>query len=133
MSMEPFVQTTTPVIERANRLLAVRAHPGYLDILRIAKEIADSATTVLITYPGWDKDQISVLKARAQAATEGYELLIAKINEAIMEGVTEARAAVNAGVIEAQTNEEAVETGNIVRQKVLQKFDEMDTRVPGSF
>jgi len=131
--MEPFVQTTTPVIERANRLLAVRAHPGYLDILRIAQEISDSATAVLVDYPGWDKDQIAVLKARAQAAKEGYELLIAKINEAIMDGIAEAKAAVNAGVIAAQSNEEAVETGNIVRQKVLQKFEEMDTRVPGSF
>jgi hypothetical protein len=133
MALEPFVQTTTPVIERANRLLAVRAHPGYLDILRIAHEISESATAVLVDYPGWDKDQIAVLKARAQAAKEGYEMLVAKINDAIKDGVEEARAAVNAGVIEASSNEQAVETGDLVRQKVLQKFEEMDTRIPGSF
>ena len=58
-----------------------------------ADEISDSAQEFLVDYPGWDTQQLWVLKARAQAAKEGYELLIAKINEAIADGVAEAQRA----------------------------------------
>jgi hydroxyethylthiazole kinase-like sugar kinase family protein len=130
-SATPFVPTTTPAIERANRLISLRTHPGFLDILRLSQELVDSATAILVNYGGWDKDQITVLKVRAQAAKEHHELLIAKINDAIQDGIAEGRA--QAETLPTKTAEESVDQGDYVRQKMMQKFEELDTRPSGSY
>ncbi len=127
----PFEQTTTPAIERANRLMSLRTHPGFLDLIRISQEMVKAAADVCADYPGWDAQQIVVLKVRMQAAKEHHELLLAKINEAIREGIEEATA--RAASLPAKTAEEAVDHGDYVRQRVLEKFEEMDGRVPGSY
>lgn len=131
MPIDPFTPTTTPVIERANRLLSLRDHPGFIDIVRLANEIVVTATDVLITYGGWDTQQISVLKARAQAATEFRDLLFVKIREAIQSGLEEGRA--QSQNFPEKTAEEILEQGDHVRQKVLEKFEEYDSRPAGSF
>lgn len=125
----PFIPTTTPAIERANRLISVRSNPGFLDILRISQEIVDSATKILIQYPGWDPQQITVLKVRAQAATEHHEMLLAKINEAIRDGVAEG----TAQSLPEKSADDAVDQGDYVRQQVLQRFEEQDGRLAGSY
>ena len=128
----PFVPTTTPVIERANRLLAVRAHPGFLDIIRISQEIVNSAVTQCMEYPGWDEKQMVVLTIRQKCAKELHELLWSKINEAIALGVEEAK---NATHLPEKNVDEIMEQSDMVRQKVLTTFSEMDTdtRSPGSY
>jgi ElaB/YqjD/DUF883 family membrane-anchored ribosome-binding protein len=131
-AQSPFVSTTTPTIERANRLISVRAHPGFLDIIRISQQIRDEATAVLVDFGGWDKDQVMVLKVRAQAAKEHHSLLLSKIQDAIQAGLDNASEITEA--ILTRTAEEAVDQGDFVRQKVLQRFDENDTsRVAGSY
>ena len=129
--VSPFVATTTPVIERANRLISVRTNPGFYDILQISKEIVESATAVLLDYGGWDAMQISLLKTRAQAAKEHHELLISRIQDAIMAGVAEAKA--QTAILPEKTVAEALEQGDYVRTKVLEKFDDYDSRPSGSF
>ena len=128
--ISPFEPTTTPTIERANRLISVRSNPGFLDILRISQALVDSAAAVLVDYGGWDKDQIAVRKARAQAAKEHHNMLLGGINDAIREGVEEGRAQIQA---QPKTATDTLEQGDYVRQKTLERFDDMDTRPAGSF
>jgi hypothetical protein len=130
MSSTPFQPTTTPGIERANRLISVRTNPGYLDIIRISQELVDSATAISVDFGGWDPQQVVVLKCRAQAAKEHHACLFARINEAIREGVAEQASS----TMPAKTAADAVDQGDFVRQEVLTKFDEMDeSRPAGSY
>lgn len=128
----PFVPTTTPTIERANRLIAVRTHPGFLDVLRLSRELVEEATKTANTYPGWDKDQLFVLHTRAKVAMEHYDALLRKIQEAIETGLEEEKQAQQAAG-PAKTPEDVVEQGDHVRRLVLQKFDGYDSRPSGSY
>jgi hypothetical protein len=128
----PFEPTSSSAIERANRLMALRVHPGFSDLVRISQAMADEAGRTSITYPGWDPNQLMILKARAQAALEHHELLFAKITEAVREGVQEQAASAN---LPDKSVTEVLETGDYVRQEVLTKFSEFDSesRLPGSY
>jgi hypothetical protein len=128
----PFEPTSTPAIERANRLMHLRAHPGFPDLTRISQDLVDDAAAISIDYPGWDVQQIAVLKARAQAAKEHHALLFAKIAEAIREGIQEQAASTN---LSEKSPAEILETGDLVRQEVLTKFEEMSSegRLPGTY
>ena len=129
MSTNPFPITTTTTIERANRLISLKAHPGFIDLLRISNDLVQEATTTLVIYPGWDKDQISVLKARAQAAKEHHEQLFTRIIRAIQEGINEAKESELPG----KSVSDALEQGDYVRTAVLEKFEDLDSRIPGSY
>ncbi len=129
---DPLISSESPVIARANRLMSLRANPGFQDAFRLSKDMADEAGRISITYGGWDPQQIMVLKARAQAALEHHELFFAKITEAIREGIAEQAASVT---LPEKSVEEVLETGDLVRQQVLTRFDEFDSesRLPGSY
>jgi hypothetical protein len=131
----PFVAITTPNIEQANRLLSVRAHPGFADIIRLSQELVQEAADTCADYPGWDTEQMVVLKVRMQAAKEMHKMLLAKINQAIERGVAEQREAMS--TMPAKTATETLEQGDLVRQEVLQEFatrdQEAESRVPGSY
>lgn len=127
----PFVQTSTPNIERANRLISLRDNPGFFDLLRLSQELVQSAADICADYGGWDAQQIMVLKVRMQTAKEHHQMLIAKIQEAIKVGIEEGLA--NAPTLPEKSPEQIMEHGDFVRQAVLQKFDEVDTRSPGSY
>jgi hypothetical protein len=125
-------QDVTPIIERANRLLSLRANPGYRDVFQISQDIVKQLTANAIDYPGWDLQQLMTLKARAQAAKEHHEILFGKIAEAIHDGV-------QADAVRSQSApkpvSEVMEQGDYVRQQVLTKFEEYDSegRLPGSY
>jgi hypothetical protein len=129
---EPFEPTSEAVIERANRLLSLRANQGFRDAWKISQELVDSATAISVDYPGWDPQLIMVLKARAQAAKEHHALFFAKIAEAIREGINAQAASSN---LPDKSVSEVIETGDLVRQEVLTKFKEMDFdgRLPGTY
>ena len=130
MSSSPFVAVTTPSIDRANRLMALRQHPGFADLLRLSQELVESAVAACSEYPGWDAQQIVVLKVRMQAAKEHHALLLARITEAITQGVEEMRLQIDAGAAPKKTVSEIVDQGDRVRQEVLTKFAEMDEKAP---
>lgn len=127
----PFVATTTAAIERANRLMGVRAHPGFLDIIRIEQEMIQEAVDACIDYAGWDQQMIMLLKVQMQVAKQHHKALLFRINQAIEQGVSEAKEQVDN--LPQKTAAEAVDHGDLVRQQVLERFDEMDMRIPGSF
>lgn len=129
----PFVPTTTPEIERANRLLALRQHPGFFDLLRISQDIVQTAADVCAEYPGWDAQQIVILKVRMQCAKEHHQLLIQKMQEAIREGVEQRAAQVDR---EELQNTPADGQADFVRREVLNRFADMDVedqRAAGSY
>lgn len=125
------VVTATDHIQRANRLISLRAHPGFLDLLQISRDLVAVAVENCSGYPGWDPQQMMVLKIRQQSATEHHEMLIAKVLEAIRIGID--AAAAQPAV--TTTAAEAVDQGDYVRQAVLTKFKEKDdeNRIPGSY
>jgi hypothetical protein len=131
MSETPVVESSA-VIDRANRLMSLRSNPGYPDAWQISKQMADDAGRISITYPGWDPQQIIVLKVRAQAALEHHEAYFANIQAAIREGIQAQATAAN---LHEKTPGEVLETGDYVRQEVLTRFAEMDTdgRLPGTY
>jgi hypothetical protein len=135
-SEQPFVPTTTRNIQRANHLLAVRQHPGFIEIMTLLQEIVKMAHDNVDTYPGWDKEQMAILVCRSQAAKQLQEMLITRIQEAIAAGIQESRILEEQQFV-AKTPAEALEQGDYVRQQVLKKFHELDTgnesRAPGSF
>ena len=131
MSETP-MQAALPVIDIANRLLSLRSNPGFAEAWRISKDMTDEAARISITYPGWDPQQIMVLKARAQAALEHHEGFFARIQEAINVGIQAQAAQSN---MSDKTPTEVLETGDYVRQEVLTHFAEMDSesRLPGTY
>lgn len=127
----PFVPTTTAAMDRANRLISVRTHPGFLEILRISQDLVQSAVDMCVDYPGWDAQQIVILKVRMQAAKEHHELLLARINEAIQIGIEEGRT--KTATLPEVSPDDIVDHGDYVRQAVLEKFNENDMRAAGSY
>ncbi len=130
--MSSSVFSSTPAIERANRLLSLRSNPGFIDLQRIAQDLVQNAADQCADYGGWDDRQIVVLKVRMQCAKEFKDLLFAKIIEAIREGVQEQAAASN---LADKTPAEILDQGDYVRQQVLTKFEEFDAegRLPGTY
>jgi hypothetical protein len=129
--VNPFEITSTPTVERANRLLSVKSNPGFIDILRISEQLVREAADASIDYPGWDAQQITVLKCRAQAAKEHHTQLIRRIMAAIQDGLEAAKTDLSS--MPAKTANEVIEQGDLTRLETLRKFDELDSRVPGSF
>jgi hypothetical protein len=134
MSSNPTLSADpTGNIGRANRLMSLRAHPGFLDLLQISADLVQHAVKSCSTYPGWDPQVMVVLKVRQQCATEHHEALIEQIRDAIQAGIQEAAAMPISRTPEAVA--EAVDNGDYVRQAVLTKFGAMETddRIPGSY
>jgi hypothetical protein len=129
----PFIPATTPNIERANRLLGLRSHPGFLDLLRLSQTLVQDAADTCADFGGWDSQQIIVLKVRMQAAKEMHQALITRMQNAIQAGLDEAKATLP--TMPAMTATEMMDQGDLVRQHVLQNFETMDAdqRSPGSY
>jgi len=127
------VLETTPTIERANRLQALVVHPGWPDVMHICEDLIKDAANTVARYPGWDAQQIVVLKARLQAAVEHQDALTNRIRDAIAAGVVEAQNLIEEKKIPAPTAQQAIESADYVRQEVLKKFEESDLRIPGSY
>ena len=126
----PFVQTTTPAIERANRLLSLRAHPGFRDLLRIFQELTEKAVQNCSGYPGWDPQVIVVLKVRQQCAMEHAQAVLSEIEAQIQAGVAEGIE--KAADLPVKNAGEILDQGDYVRQAMLQRFADEDNRPAGS-
>jgi hypothetical protein len=127
----PIADSSTPAISRANRLMSLRSNPGFQDLLQISLQLAKEAADVSIDYPGWDSQQIAVLKSRAQGSKEHHYELLRRIQAAIEAGLAEGRAIKEQ--LPHMSAEEALETGDFVRQEMLKHFEEEDNRPAGSY
>ena len=127
----PFQPEMTPAMDRANRLISLRSHPGFLDIVRISQGIVNDAVQTCIQFGGWDPLQVMTLKVRMQVAQEHHNLLLSKINDAIQAGTQELAESLHK--FPEKTAQETLDQGDFVRQRVLEKFDDMDNRPAGSY
>jgi hypothetical protein len=139
LSVQAFEPTTTPVMERANRLAAVRSHAGFLEILRILQDIEKLATDQALNYEGWDTLQIALRAASMRTAQQVRLQLLSRIQDAIDEGVADASRQVEMATLAAKTQNEVVEQGDYVRSQVLDTFAALDEktddpmRIAGSY
>lgn len=118
-------------IDRANRLASLQIQPGFSDLWKLSLEISNELTATAVDYPGWDLQQLLVLKARAQAAKEHHERLFLKLNAIIHAGIEEQAAADNP---RDKSIPEIIEQSDYVRLQVLTKFEEMDAEgLPGTY
>lgn len=78
--------TAAAVLALANRMIALKASPGFHDLRLICEMLEQEATEAIIEYPGHDRDQLFVLKVRAQAAKELVVELFGRIEGAIANG-----------------------------------------------
>jgi hypothetical protein len=130
----PFEPHTSPAIDRANRLMALRVHPGFQDLMSISVDLVNDARAAADEFGGWDAQQIVMMKVRSQAAKEHHQALLGRMSLAISAGIAEARENQNSMTAAPKTAAEALDQGDYVRQAVLAKFEEMDDiRVPGSY
>lgn len=129
--VSPFVPVTTPTIERANHLMSLREHPGFVDLIRISQEIVKEAEDICGNYGGWDEKQITALQIQMRVARTHHQRLLSKMAEAIEQGIQEAQNQIP--TIPVKSAEEAVDQGDYVRQRVLEKFQENDNRAAGSY
>ena len=129
----PFVNTMTPAMDRAQRLLSLRQHPGFRDLIRLSQDMADKVDMDLRRYPGWDLQQLAVLHARVKAAQEHHEAWMGAVQEAINQGEAEAVELRDANQLAAKTPEQIVEESDMLRIRMLNRFAEMDNRIPGSY
>lgn len=127
----PFEPELTPAMDRANRLMAVIAHPGFREVMSISEELVRQTREAADDFGGWDPQQIVMMKVRSQAAKEHHQLLLARIKDAIAQGIAEGRE--KAASLPEKSAAEVLEQGDLVRQAVLQKFEEFDMRIPGSY
>lgn len=127
----PIPSSSTPAIDRANRLMSARSNPGFQDIIHISLALVKEAADISIDYPGWDPMQIAALKNRAQGSKAHHDELLRRIQAAIQDGITEGR--VLRDTLPNVSAEQALETGDFVRQEVLKKFEETDNRPAGSY
>lgn len=126
--LEPFLPPTPLLTERSNRLAAVRALPGFVEILRISAQLVDEATATSVDYPGWDMQQSFVLKARAQAAKEHHEMLFTRIEQAIRDGVAEAAEKKD---LQTDKTKDTIRDADELREEILSTVSD-DMRVAGS-
>lgn len=132
--LNPFVATTTPAMERANRLMSLRTQPGFLDLIRLSLELVTECGEKCDSFDGWDSQKIVFLKMQSQAAKEHHVALFGmKVNAAIQQGIAEGRELLEQAKVPQMTVQEAVEAGDYVRVEVLKKFEEADSRAAGSF
>jgi len=127
--IDPYLPPTPLATERSNRLTAVRALPGYVEIMRISAQLADEAAASLVDWPGWDMQQLVTLKARAQAAKEHHNMLFDRIERAIRDGVAEADEKKD---LQVDQTKGSIRMADEIREEFLKTMPE-ELRIPGSY
>lgn len=68
---------------RGNRLLHLTTSPGFNDLRQIISELVQEAADASADFPGWDSEQIVMLKVRHQTAKEFAQQIFNRLNSAI--------------------------------------------------
>jgi len=75
--------TAAQVVALANRLLALKASPGFHDLRLIAEMLEQEARAAVANYQGNDRDELFNLNQRAQIAARLITELFGRIDAAI--------------------------------------------------
>ncbi len=132
---KPFEARTTLAIDIANRLLSLKGHPGFVDLVRISEQTVKAAEDALVNFEGWDRDELAARSIAFRAAKRSHEMLFVNMAVAIQTGIEEAARIRDANATPgALFSKEAADCSDELRAMVLQLGkNEYDTRVPGSF
>jgi hypothetical protein len=129
--------STSDAIARGNRLHILKQSPGFADLYRISEMLVKHATDALVNYPGWDQQQISVLKSRAQALSEHHVQLFSMVNEALAEARQESESILEQEASKRSTREAVLEADELRGDSMLalEGFEKSitDSRPAGSF
>lgn len=83
MQREIKPDSVASVVALANRMLALKNSPGFHDLRLLVGMLEKEASETSRDYPGWDPQQIVILKVRAQVAHEMAMEIFARIEGAI--------------------------------------------------
>jgi hypothetical protein len=130
----PFEQRTTLTIDKANRLIALKAHPGFNDLVALSEQTVKLAEEALVGYEGWDRDELNARSIAFRAAKRSHEMLFGRMAHAIQQGIEEAAAVRDSGA-PGDFSAEAADMADQLRVRVLQHMDETkyETRIPGTY
>lgn len=128
----PFEQRVTLTVDRANRLLALKAHPGFNDLVALSEQTVSAARAALVDYEGWDRDELLARSIAFRAAVKSHEMLFVRVAQAIQAGIEEAAALKSSA---DPFSSDAADMADQLRVMVLQQEKESnyDTRTPGSY
>lgn len=126
----PLPITSTVAIDRGNRLLSLRNHPGFLDLIRISLDLVQEAGEAEKRFDGWDPMQIIARRERVKGAELHHQALFQRLQEAINEGYLEAQ---NLSTGVQKSAAEVIEQHDYMRQRVLQQMGDFESRVAGSY
>lgn len=131
----PIESRTTPYIDRASRLLSLRGHPGFGDLVALSQETVNIARAALVNFEGWDKDELVARSIAYRAAEKSHEMLFVRLAQAIQTGIEEASAVRDAAIPANQYSKEAADMSDELRAQVIQQIDQSnyETRTPGSY
>lgn len=134
--INPYEARTTMTIDRANRLHALKGHPGFQDLIALSQRTVDVSKDALVNYAGWDKDELVARSIAFRAAVKSHEMLFVRMAQAIQEGIEEAMQIQGSQATPSDlTNRESADMADELRALVLQQIDNnsYDTRVPGTY
>src|ERR1700733_3001540 len=119
-------------IERARHLATLRTHPGYPYLIALSEQIVKLAEDALVSYQGWDKDELVARRISFRSAQRQHELLFSGIARAIDEGTEEATIMLHS---QDEYSREASELADELRALVLEneKARSYDTRILGTY
>ena len=131
----PFVSTTTPTIDRANRLMGLTSHPGWNDLVAISINTVKVAEAAVVMFEGWDKDELAARSIAFRAAKRSHDILLASVASAIQTGVQEAAESLARSAEALPNDRNATDLADDLRSAVLRQVEEtsQETRIPGSF
>lgn len=132
----PFAPRTTLTIDKANRLLALKSHPGFNDLVALSEQTVKAAEDALVGFEGWDKDELVARSIAFRAAKRSHEMLFGRLVKAIQDGIEEAVAIRDANATPSELfSAEAADMADDLRVKVLQHMDDTkyETRIPGTY
>ena len=124
----PYEKRTSLAIDVANRLLSLRGHPGFQDLMRLSQETVRLAEVAVTEYEGWDKDELVARSIAFRAAKRSHEMLFVRMANAIQAGISEA-------TTEQGNTKEAADMADELRALVVKQLDEenVETRVSGTY
>jgi hypothetical protein len=119
------------VIDRGRRLFQLRQTPGFVDLYKLSEALVPHAIDAVVDFPGWDEQQISALKARAQAAKEFHNTLFGEIDKAVVDANEEHEAELVRKAAERDTQTVAEEADQL-RNETFKKFEDMEREFAGT-
>jgi hypothetical protein len=130
--INPYAPRTTMTIDRANRLIGLKSHPGFNDFVALINEVVKVAEDAFVSYEGWDNEELVARSIAFRAAKKFEEQLLTRMGGLIQAGIAEAMMARDANP--QANNADAADGADELRAAILTELDNRyETRVSGTY